>query len=61
MHQNDIDPENIANRVAGTMSLSGFILTDEDKDRIRELVAHPERYNEMMQALIEKHTRRESV
>lgn len=51
----------IVRQVTGTMALSGFEMTDEDKNRIRELMEHPERHNDILQALIEKHTRRDTT
>lgn len=50
--------EIVVRQVAGSMALSGFVLTDKEKDRIRYFVEHPEEEDAIMQGLIAKHTRR---
>lgn len=46
----------IINQVSGNMALSGFELTEEDKDRIRYIMEYPEEQETIMQELIKKHT-----
>lgn len=45
----------IINQVSGDMALSGFELTDADKERIRHIIEHPEDQEAILQELIEKH------
>ena len=47
--------EGIVQSVAGSMALSGMDLTEEDKERIRIIADDPEKVDEIVQQLIEKH------
>ena len=47
----------LVQQVSGNMALSGMELTEEDKERIRYIVEHPDKTDEVLQALIEKHTK----
>ena len=47
--------ELIVRQTSGSMALSGMDLTEEDKDRIRYLIEHPEEEEAMLDALIQKH------
>lgn len=47
--------EDIIRRVAGSMALSGFILTEEDKERIRLCADDPDKVEEIVKKLVEKH------
>lgn len=49
----------IINQVTGNMALSGFELTEEDKDRIRYIMEHPEEQDDIMKKTIEKYTQKE--
>lgn len=48
--------ERIVRQTAGSMALSGLDLTEEDKDRIRYLIDHPDEMDAMLEELIQKHT-----
>lgn len=48
--------EQLVRQTAGSMALSGLDLTEEDKDRIRYLVDHPNEKDAMLEELIQKHT-----
>lgn len=45
----------LVEQVAASMALSGFILTEEDKQRIEDLVDNPDSADDVVQQLIEKH------
>lgn len=47
--------EMILQRTAGSMSLSGMDLTEEDKARILYLCEHPDEMDAMLENLIRKH------
>lgn len=47
--------EMIVKQTDGNMTLSGMPLTDEDKERIRYLIEHPDEMDAMLDALILKH------
>lgn len=48
--------EDIIRKVAGSMALSGMELTEEDKERIRRIADDPEKADEILKELIEKHS-----
>lgn len=50
--------EMIVRQTDGSMTLSGMQLTEEDKERIRYLVEHPDEHDKMLDALIQKHKKR---
>ena len=53
--------KSIVKQVAGSMALSGLNLTEEDKKRILRLLDCPEEVEAMLQELIEKHRKRNTV
>ena len=48
--------EKVIDQVAGSMAIEGFTLSEENKERIRNLVSDPEGYETTLQELIRKHT-----
>lgn len=48
--------EMIVRQTSGSMALSGMELTEEDHDRIRYLIEHPDEMDAMLDALVRKHT-----
>lgn len=53
--------QDVVRRVAGSMRLSNLELTKEDEKRLLYFILHPEEQDRMMQEMIEKHTRRDTV
>lgn len=51
--------EVILQQIVGNMALSGFELTEEDKDRILYLLAHPDEQDAILQSIINKHRKEE--
>ena len=49
--------DDLVRQVSGSMALSGFELTEEDKARLRRAATHPEEIEEILAQLIEKHRR----
>jgi len=48
--------KDMVRNVTGTMALSGFVLTEEDKERLR-LAADPEQIETIVEELVAKHKR----
>lgn len=48
--------EQVIKQVAGSMAIEGFVLSEEDKERIRRVAEGPEVCEEIIQSLIQKHT-----
>ena len=48
--------DDILDRVAGSMALEGFELTEDDRRRIQTLIEHPELKEQLLQELVKKHT-----
>jgi len=46
-------------QLAGSMALSGYLLTEEEVNRIRAVWGYPEKYDAMVKELTEKHTGRD--
>lgn len=55
MGKNDLI-EQVIDQVAGSMVIEGFVLSKEDKERIRRAAEGPEVCEKIIQALIQKHT-----
>lgn len=53
--------EKVIDQVAGSMAIEGFILAEEDKERIRRVAADPSCTDAIMQDLILKHTSTEQL
>lgn len=45
----------LLDRVAGSMALEGFELTEDDRRRIQTLTEHPELKEQLLQELVKKH------
>ena len=45
----------LVEQVAANMALSGFALTEEDKQRIEDLAENPDNVDDAVKQLIEKH------
>lgn len=51
-----IDIEMVIHQVEGSMAIEGMQLSTEDKKRIRQTVAAPERVETIVQELVKKHS-----
>lgn len=50
-----MEKEALVDQVAGSMAIDGFVLTEEDKERIRLLADNPDDAEKIVQQLVKKH------